>query len=126
MVRAYRCSYGFINLHRGEEEIFMVALETSKKIKESRRKTAKVQEVEFTFCAPEAKKVFIAGTFNDWNTKSMLMKKGKDGTWGVMIKLSPGRYEYKYFVDGAWAEDMRGADMVPNSIGTYNCVISVE
>jgi hypothetical protein len=43
-----------------------------------------------------------------------------------MIKLSPGRYEYKYFVDGAWAEDLPGVDMVPNSLDTCNCIIGVE
>lgn len=104
----------------------MAALETAKKIKESRGRPGKVLEVEFTFHAPDAKRVFIAGTFNDWNTKSMPMKKGKDRTWRIVIKLSPGRYEYKYFVDGAWAEDLPGVDMVPNSLGTYNCIIGVE
>jgi len=78
----------------------MAALETVKKIKESLGRAATMQQIEFTFRAPEAIKVYIAGTFNDWNTKSMPMKKGKDGTWRIMVKLSPGKYEYKYFVDG--------------------------
>ena len=103
----------------------MAALETIKKIKESIRRDAATQQIEFTFRAPEAKKVYIAGTFNDWNTKSMPMKKGKDGTWKIMVKLSPGRYEYKYFVDGTWAQDISGAKLVPNPFGTYNGVIGV-
>jgi 1,4-alpha-glucan branching enzyme len=104
----------------------MAALETVKKIKESIGRAATMQKIEFTFRAPEAKKVYIAGTFNDWNAKSMPMKKGKDGTWRIMVKLSPGRYEYKYFVDGTWAQDIPGAELAPNSFGTNNCVISVE
>ncbi len=104
----------------------MAAFETVKKMKSSLGKSAKVKEVEFTFCASGAKKICIAGTFNAWNTKSMPMKKGKDGTWRVTIKLPLGRYEYKYFVDGVWAENPPGADMAPNSFGTYNCVISVN
>ena len=104
----------------------MAALETVKKIKESRSRAVTRPQMEFTFAAPEAKKVCIAGTFNHWNTKSMPMKKGKDGTWKIMVKLSPGRYEYKYFIDGAWAKDIPGAELATNPFGTSNCVIGVE
>jgi len=103
----------------------MAALETGKKIKESIGRAATMQQIEFTFHAPEAKQAYIAGTFNDWNVKSMPMKKGKDGTWRIMVKLSPGRHEYKYFVDGTWAQDISGAKLVPNPFGTYNGVIVV-
>ncbi len=103
----------------------MVVLEAVKKIRESIGKAA-MPQIEFAFDAPEAKKVCIAGTFNDWNTKSMPLKKGKDGTWRIMVQLSPGRYEYKYFVDGTWAQDIPGAALAPNPFGTNNCVIGVE
>jgi 1,4-alpha-glucan branching enzyme len=119
------CAYGFNDLHR-ERRIFMAAVELVKKMKGPSGKAAIVQEVEFTFHAPEAKKIFIAGAFNDWNTKSMPMKKGKNGTWRVSIKLPPGRYEYKYLVDGVWAENPPGTDTAPNSFGTYNRVVSVN
>jgi 1,4-alpha-glucan branching enzyme len=85
-----------------------------------------VQEVEFTYPAPEAGKVCIAGKFNGWDTGSTPMKKGKDGTWRIKLKLSPGEYEYKYFVDGAWASDLKCPELVPNPFGTKNCVISVH
>jgi len=104
----------------------MAALKTVKKIKESIGSDATMQQIEFSFRAPDAKKVYIAGTFNDWDTKSMPMKKGNDGTWRIMVKLSPGNYEYKYFVDGTWAEDVPGAELAPNPFGTNNCVIGVE
>jgi len=107
----------------------MSALEVIKKMKETiirPQMTGATHEVEFTFHAPEAKKVCIAGKFNDWNTRSMPMKKGKDGTWRLKLKLSPGKYEYKYFVDGAWASDLSCSELVPNPFGTENCVISVH
>jgi len=88
-------------------------------------KKGKGQEVEFTCYAPKATKVYVAGKFNDWNTNSLSMKKNKDGYWKVSIKLSPGIYEYKYFIDGAWAQDTAGAEKVLNSFGTYNNVIGV-
>ena len=86
----------------------MSALDVVKKMKESISMPQigrAAHEVEFTFYAPEAKKVCIAGKFNAWNTSSTPMIKGKDGTWRTKLKLSPGKYEYKYFVDGAWASD---------------------
>ncbi len=107
----------------------MAASEVIKKMKESLSKprtTSTVHEVEFRFHAPEAKKVCIAGKFNEWNTKSMPMKKSKDGTWRISLKLSPGQYEYKYFVDGTWSTDMPCAERVPNPFGSYNCVIAVQ
>jgi 1,4-alpha-glucan branching enzyme len=107
----------------------MSALEVVKKLKASihmPQMTGLQHEVEFTFQAPEARKVCIAGRFNAWNTSSTPMIKGKDGTWKIKIKLSPGQYEYKYFVDGAWASDRFCSEMVPNPFGTNNCVISVH
>jgi 1,4-alpha-glucan branching enzyme len=104
----------------------MAAIETVQKRKESLGRNAAMQQIEFTFRTPEAKKVYIAGTFNDWNTKSMPMKKGKDGTWRIMVKLSPGKYEYRYFVDGAWAQDVPCTDLVPNPFGTFNCEIKIK
>ena len=116
----------------------MEMLESVKKLKESvgaamRKdismdlftKKEKGQEVEFTYYAPKATKVFLAGKFNNWNTKSLSMKKNRDGYWKTTIKLSPGRYEYKYFIDGAWAQDASGSEKVLNSFGTYNNVIGV-
>ncbi len=107
----------------------MAALEVVRKVKESLSKPAisgSMHEVEFSFSAPNARKVFIAGKFNNWSTSATPMKKDRDGTWRVKVKLSPGRHEFKYFVDGAWAQNIPGADLVPNSFGTYNGVIGVE
>ena len=83
-------------------------------------------EVEFTCHASMARSVCIAGNFNAWNTSSLPMKKEKDGTWRIKLELSPGKYEYKYFVDGAWASDQSCSELVPNPFGTDNCVMSVH
>ena len=107
----------------------MSALEAVKKMRESFIGPQRVDaphEVEFTFRAPEARKVCIAGKFNAWNTSSMPMKKGKDGTWRIKLKLPPGKHEYKYFVDGDWVSDRLCPELVPNPFGTDNSVISVH
>jgi 1,4-alpha-glucan branching enzyme len=118
-------------VHSNQEKgvMHMPMIETTKKMKETvstSNYAVPSREVEFAFLAPNAKKVFVAGKFNNWNTKSIPMKKGKDGTWRVKMKLSPGTYEYKYFADDAWVQDIPGAALVPNSFGTYNIVITVK
>ena len=84
------------------------------------------QEMEFTLAAPNAKKVSIAGQFNDWNTQSMPMKKAKNGLWTIKLKLPLGKCEYKYFVDGSWVNDSACSESVPNSYGTSNSVVTVQ
>ena len=84
------------------------------------------RRVEFTFHAPEAKEVYLTGEFNYWSTSSLPMRKDKDGIWKTEIKLPPGRYEYKYFADRAWVEEIPGEEMIPNPFGTQNVVISVK
>jgi 1,4-alpha-glucan branching enzyme len=38
------------------------------------------QEIEFSFFAPQASRIFLAGSFNKWNTNALPMKKGEDGS----------------------------------------------
>jgi 1,4-alpha-glucan branching enzyme len=57
--------------------------------------------VSFTFYAPEAKSVAIAGSFNAWDRhKYSLSGPDKKGFWSIVIPLSEGRYEYLFIVDG--------------------------
>ncbi|MGZ3598200.1 MAG: hypothetical protein ACXU9E_09860 [Syntrophales bacterium] len=42
------------------------------------------------------------------------------------MKLSPGRYEYKMFMDGFWVEDVRGIETASNPFVTQNFIIRVE
>lgn len=86
----------------------------------------------FVCHAPNAKSVFLAGTFNDWDPRSMPMQRRDDGTWRTELALSPGRYEYKFVVDGRWCCEPGYDDQavfphgVPNPFGTMNCVIEVR
>ena len=92
--------------------------------KELSKETEK--NVEFTFHAPEAREIYLAGEFNYWDTHSLPMKKDKDGVWKAKIKLPPGRYEYKLFAENVWVENIPGAELVSNSFGTQNFVIWVK
>ncbi|MBU1611108.1 MAG: isoamylase early set domain-containing protein [Proteobacteria bacterium] len=74
-----------------------------------------------------AKKIFLVGEFNQWNTKNTPMKKLKDGSYSVTVDLEAGRdYQYRYLTDkGDWLNDTK-ADRYDYSAfaGGDNCVVS--
>jgi 1,4-alpha-glucan branching enzyme len=78
--------------------------------------------VQFTFHAPTARQVSLAGDFNHWNTRAGPMHKGPDGVWHLGVALGPGRYEYRFFADKVWCDDPAAPQKAPNSMGTENCV----
>lgn len=91
------------------------------------------REVRFRCVAPEAQSVFLAGTFNNWNSTATPMQPAEAGAWQAVIVLSPGRYEYKYIVDGIWYcepeaadEDYAGEDTITNAFGAKNRTIEVN
>ena len=54
------------------------------------------------------------------------MEKDKNGVWKTKIKLSPDRYEYKFFADNSWVEDIPSAELVSNPFSTQNFVTWVK
>ncbi|MCU0665529.1 MAG: glycogen-binding domain-containing protein [Candidatus Omnitrophica bacterium] len=88
-------------------------------------KTMRSKTVEFKLYAPSAKCVSLAGNFNNWDTGSIKAKKGIKGSWMIKKSLKPGRYEYKFFVDGNWVNDPSSSN-IANSFGTQNSIIEVK
>ncbi len=84
-----------------------------------------VGQTVFTYASPEAQSIFLAGTFNGWDTGSTPMTRQEDGTWRTALELAPGQYEYKFVVDGVWCCDPASERCVPNPFGTMNCTIEV-
>jgi 1,4-alpha-glucan branching enzyme len=87
---------------------------------------ARAKPALFKLYAPQAKRVSLAGTFNNWNTKTVSAKKDARGNWTAKVNLKPGRYEYKFVVDGNWTSDPNCASHAPNSFGSQNCVIEIK
>lgn len=65
------------------------------------------------------------GDFNNWDTGANPMKLDKDGSWKVSLIFPPGRYEFKFLVDGKWREGLKGEQTVLNCFGTLNNVLIV-
>jgi 1,4-alpha-glucan branching enzyme len=68
----------------------------------------------------------LAGEFNHWDTQSLPMEKDKNGVWKTKIRLSPDWYEYKFFADNSWVEDIPSAELVSNPFSTQNFVTWVK
>lgn len=75
---------------------------------------------------PEAKKVSVVGTFNNWDPDAKRMVKSKDGSFRATMTLPPGDHEYKFVVDGIWLDDPDTERRVPNPHGTLNSVVCVS
>jgi hypothetical protein len=53
---------------------------------------------------PDAKEVYLSGSFNNWAPRTTAMKRTAQG-WAVSIEASPGDLMYKFVVDGKWMLD---------------------
>jgi len=80
--------------------------------------------IEFTH--PTASEVAIAGSFNDWRPDATQMVPLGNGRWLKELTLSPGTYEYRLVVDGAWMADPRADKTVPNPFGGRNSLLQVH
>lgn len=91
-----------------------------------KKKTETIPSIEFTLHAPNAKEVFVAGDFNDWNSTQYPMRKFKDGIWKKSMKLKPGRFEYKFVVDGDWWTDPQNPERQATPFGAENSIVTVS
>ena len=76
--------------------------------------------------APAAREVFVAGSFNGWKVGATPLRPANGGEWLSELKLSPGRYEYLFVVDGCWLPDPAAPETAPNPFGGWNSVLSVN
>jgi hypothetical protein len=84
-----------------------------------------LQSVCLELTKPSARKACIAGSFNDWNPCATPMLPLGDGKWAKELMLPPGRYEYRFVVDGQWEDDPQTTELIPNVFGTANAVLVV-
>jgi len=83
-------------------------------------------KVPFVLAKPEAKFVSLSGDFNGWSANGTPMKQHSPGRWEATIDLPPGRYQYKFIMDGQWIPDPLARENVRNPHGTLNSVVEVR
>jgi hypothetical protein len=82
-------------------------------------------EVLFAARFEEARKVMIAGDFNNWTPVSTPMARDNSGQWRIRLPLPRGRYKYRLVVDGQWMTDPNNTAVEQNEFGEYNNVVEV-
>ena len=82
--------------------------------------------VRFVLYAPGAKRVAIAGTFNQWDqTAAPLVPAGTSGVWATTLALPVGQHQYAFVVDGRrWVADP-AAPGVDDGFGRRNSIVAV-
>ena len=71
----------------------------------NKAKTKSTRLVELVASFPGARSVCVAGTFNDWHPLVTEMINVGGDRWAKALTLAPGRYEYRFLVDGEWRDD---------------------
>lgn len=69
-----------------------------------------------------AKKVFLAGSFNNWKQNELAMNKTATG-WLLPLYLAEGTHTYKFIVDGKWMKDEGNIEKLPDGQGDFNSVL---
>ena len=71
------------------------------------------------------KNVIVTGSFNGWSIQDYRMVK-QDGKWVFPLFLQPGKYTYKFILDGTWILDPENSLYEQNEYNTNNSVIWIE
>ncbi|HEU4508551.1 MAG TPA: DUF3471 domain-containing protein [Pyrinomonadaceae bacterium] len=74
---------------------------------------------------PNARVVAVAGSFNNWNQSQVLC--GKEGDdWICRMDLAPGKYTYKFIIDGDWILDPSNPNTEDDERGLTNSVLIIK
>jgi 1,4-alpha-glucan branching enzyme len=72
----------------------------------------------------DKKRVFVAGSFNNWQNRELRMNETHNG-WQLPMFLKEGTYTYKYIVDGQWITDPDNPAKRNDGQGNMNSVIAI-
>jgi chromosome partitioning protein len=130
-----RRSYGFVDymslalevLYDREEEEEIPAAPPPSTPTDAEISNAGAKGVVFTFKDPHVRDVQLAGDFNNWiPDQGVETRHGPGGTWEKIVRLGPGVYQYRYFVDGEWTPDPSNPRRVEGPAGGVNSVLIIS
>jgi cyclomaltodextrinase / maltogenic alpha-amylase / neopullulanase len=121
-----------LHIHPEKAGLFDVELSTPS----TRARLTTVLTVAATFGPPlhhfvfkptgALQKIYLAGSFNGWsNNKTPLSGPDQNGDYIVDLPLEPGRYSYKFLIDGKWALDPNNPQTEDNGLGDKNSVVTI-
>jgi chromosome partitioning protein len=85
----------------------------------------RLREIVFSISAPQAKDVYLAGDFNNWQTDESSRMVQEDGIWKKKLSLGFGRYQYRFVIDGNWIEDPNNPIKEANPFGQMNSLLEI-
>lgn len=91
------------------------------------RATAQTFDTAFTVTLTKvAKSVHLAGSFNNWSPSATPLRLTSGQTWTVSLPLNPGKYHYKFVIDGGeWITDPKAVKNEDDGNGNINSVLYV-
>ncbi len=99
--------------------------ETDRKIEMIYGPQPKDDGMLFVVRARGANNVRLAGDFNDWNPDRTPLQQVRNDVFQVQLPLAPGKYGYRYVVDGCWLNDPENAFVEANPYGELNSIVEV-
>jgi 1,4-alpha-glucan branching enzyme len=88
--------------------------------------TPKPPRVVLELVHPDARQVFVAGSFNNWQPERTPLVAAGNGRWTGDLRVAPGQYEYLFVVDGQWLPDPNAKQTVANPFGGRNSILTVS
>ena len=84
------------------------------------------KKVQFKMSASPGSRVFVAGTFNQWEpTANPLSDTSGCGEFKASLLIPKGTHEYKFIVNGVWIMDPKSVEWSTNACGSLNNVLHV-
>lgn len=86
------------------------------------------QSVQFFYHDHSARTVCVAGAFNSWESNRDHLTQDENGIWkGSIACPGPGRYPYKFVVNGDnWTDDPSNGMKEADSYGGFNSVLHIS
>ena len=89
-------------------------------------KGSEFTSVTFRYPAPsKVESVRLLGEFNDWRAERHSMKRRKDGSWSLTVRLPRDQqFRFRYLVDGTeWVTDESADGFETNEYGGSNGIV---
>ena len=84
------------------------------------------EAVRFELVAPQASRVSLVGSFNEWNPRATpLVRDASSGKGIVSVRLPPGRHGSAFVVDGDVTADPAAPRAADDDFGSKNSVVLV-
>jgi 1,4-alpha-glucan branching enzyme len=84
--------------------------------------------IQFVLYDRNATRVEVVGSWNNWQAPASMLSPRSNGIWlGGIDPLPPGRYGYKFLLDGTrWLDDPTNPRKISDGYGGWNSLLVIE